>query len=126
MNLSVSFELAGRLLALSGYLSLLLTGELSLPFIGIPILALGLSFLQALSGQSWMLSRRVWNSFTVLVFLFFLVDLQWITGSLLMACTHFLILLMVNKLFNLEMPYDHLQLYIISFLELLAASALTI
>jgi len=126
MNLSVSFELAGRLLALSGYLSLLLTGELSLPFIGIPILALGLSFLQALAGQHWTLPRKVWNSFTVLVFLFFLVDLEWISGSLLMASTHFLVLLTVNKLFNLELPHDHLQLYIISFLELLAASALTI
>lgn len=126
MNLSVSFELVGRLMALSGYLSLLMTGELSLPFIGIPILALGLSFVQALAGQRLFLSRRVWNSFTVLAFLFFLVDLEWITGSLLMASTRFLILLMVNKLFNLGVPHDHLQLYIISFLELLAASALTI
>ncbi len=126
MSLSVPFELAGRLLALSGYLSLLLTGELSLPFIGVPILALSLSLLQALTGQRWILSRRVWNSFTVLAFLFFVADMEWITGSLLMASTHFLILLMVNKLFNLEVPHDHLQLYIISFLELLAASALTI
>jgi transglutaminase-like putative cysteine protease len=126
MSLSVSFELAGRLLALSGYLSLLLTGELNLPFIVIPIVALGLSIFQALSNRRWVLPRKVWNGFTISAFLFFLADLEWITESLLMASTHFLILLMVNKLFNLKVPHDHLQLYIISFLELLAASALTI
>lgn len=126
MSLTISFELASRLLALSGFLSLLLTGELSLPFIAIPVLALALSLSQAMSGRHFIIPRRIWNSFTVLTFLFSIVDMVWISGSLLMASTHFLILLMVNKLFNLEVPQDHLQLYIISFLELLAASALTI
>jgi transglutaminase-like putative cysteine protease len=126
MNLSVSFELASRLLALSGYLSLLFTGELNLPFMVVPVIGLGLSLFQVLTGQRWILPRKVWNGFTVLAFLFFLADLEWITGSLLMSSTHFLILLMVNKLFNLELPQDHLHLYIISFLELLAASALTV
>jgi protein-glutamine gamma-glutamyltransferase len=126
MSLSISFELASRLLALSGFLSLLLTGELNLPFIAIPILALALSLSQAMTDRRFILPRRIWNSFTVLALLYSLMDLVWISGSLLMASTHFLILLMVNKLFNLQAPQDHLQLYIISFLELLAASALTI
>src|SRR5580765_6132553 len=98
MGLLISFELASRLLALAGYLSLLFTGELDLPFIIIPTIALSLSLLLVLAGQKWILPRKVWNGFTILAFLFFLVDLEWITGSLLMASTHFLILLMANKL----------------------------
>src|ERR1700757_77783 len=99
MSLSVSFELAGRLLALSSYLALLLTGELNLPFIVIPIFALGLSLLQALADRRWILSRKVWNVFTVLAFLLFLADLEWIAGSLLIASTHFVILIIGKTIF---------------------------
>jgi hypothetical protein len=72
------------------------------------------------------LSRQIWTSVNLAVLAFFIVDLSLYSQSLLTACTHFVVFLMINKLFNLRTPQDHFQLYLISFLQLLAASTYTI
>lgn len=67
------------------------------------------------------LSPFFWWGASVLFCLIFLVDL-WLSGALLAACMHFLVYLMAYRLFHLEKSKDHLQLYLICFLQLLAAS----
>src|SRR5207302_10898810 len=72
------------------------------------------------------LSSDTWNVFLLAVFIFFGADLLLISRDILPAAVHFLILLMSITLFHLRQRKDFLQLYVISFLELLAAAALTV
>ena len=67
------------------------------------------------------LSLLFWRGASVLFCLVFLIDLRF-SGALLAACMHFLVYLMAYRLFHLERSGDHLQLYLISFLQLLAAA----
>ncbi len=67
------------------------------------------------------LSPLFWWGASVLFCLVFLIDL-WFSGALLAACMHFLVYLMAYRLFHLERSKDHLQLYLICFMQLLAAA----
>lgn len=66
-------------------------------------------------------SPHFWRGASLLFCLIFLIDLRF-AGALLAACMHFLVYLMVYRLFHLERSKDHLQLYLICFLQLLAAA----
>ncbi len=125
MNLKLAHELASRFLALAGVLSLLLTGEFSVMLSSAVIGGLALSFLQIVWLKGPWLSRRTWNSLNVIVIIYFVTDLLIISQSLLVASTRFTLFLMLNKLFNLKASKDYFQLYLISLLQLLAASTFT-
>lgn len=71
------------------------------------------------------LSTTTWNIFVLLGFLIFWVDSLWISGDLLHAGIHFLLILMVIKLGNLQFHRDYLHLYAISLVAILAAASLT-
>ena len=71
------------------------------------------------------LSTRAWNVLVLTAFTGFWVDLLWMSGELLPAGVHFLLLLMVIKLFNLESRRDYLHLYAISLMAILASAAST-
>jgi len=64
------------------------------------------------------LSTTAWNVLTVMAFAGFWIDLAWISADLLAAGVHFLLILMVIKLFNLDQRRDYLHLYAISLLAL--------
>src|SRR5207237_9727813 len=78
-----------------------------------------------LSNQVLQLAPTLWNSLIVLAVCAFVVDLLWVSQDLLPAGIHFLIILMVNELFNLKERKDFLQLYAISFVAVLASATLT-
>jgi len=126
MTLDFTFQIASRLLALIGLLSLILTHEFSFLFGLTAVAAVAASFILILRGMTFNLSRQIWTSVNLTVLAFFIVDLTVFSQSLLTASTHFVVFLMINKLFNLRTPQDHIQLYLISFLQLLAASTYTI
>lgn len=71
------------------------------------------------------LSAAGWNSILVIAFAGFLTDMLWLSGELLPAGIHFLLVLMVIKLWTLRTRRDHLQLHAISLVALLASGALT-
>jgi transglutaminase-like putative cysteine protease len=71
------------------------------------------------------LSTTAWNVLTVMAFAGFWVDLAWISADLLAAGVHFLMILMVVKLFNLEQRRDYLHLYAISLMAILGSAAST-
>jgi transglutaminase-like putative cysteine protease len=71
------------------------------------------------------LSTATWNVLVLAGFVMFWVDSLWISGELLPAGIHFLLILMVIKLGNLELPRDYLHLYAISLVAILAAASLT-
>jgi len=126
VTLDLTFQITSRLLALIGLLSLILTNEFSFLFGFAAVAAVAASFILVLGGMTFNLSRQIWTSVNLAVLAFFIVDLSLFSQSLLTACTHFVVFLMINKLFNLRTPQDHFQLYLISFLQLLAASTYTI
>jgi protein-glutamine gamma-glutamyltransferase len=71
------------------------------------------------------LSSTTWNILVVIGFLGFWVDMLWISGELLPAGVHFLLILMIIKLFNLQLRRDFLHLYAISLMAILASASLT-
>jgi len=133
MSLERAFPVSSILLAAIGFLGLVLTGEIpeGLVLIGLASLVVGAAQAMEQAGerlarQIASLSRATWNVFLLAVFIFFGADLLLISRDILPAAVHFLILLMSVKLFHLRQRKDFLQLYVISFLELLAAAALTV
>jgi protein-glutamine gamma-glutamyltransferase len=71
------------------------------------------------------ISPAGWNLLVILGFLGFVVDMLWVSGELLPAGIHFLMVLMVIKLFNLKHRRDYLHLYAISLVAMLASGSLT-
>ncbi|MGQ0693956.1 MAG: transglutaminase TgpA family protein [Nitrospiraceae bacterium] len=71
------------------------------------------------------LSTTAWNMLVIIAFIGFWMDLLWISSELLPAGVHFLLVLMVIKLFNLHSRRDYLHLYAISLMAILASAALT-
>jgi transglutaminase-like putative cysteine protease len=71
------------------------------------------------------LSTMAWNVLTVIGFAGFWVDLLWVSADLLPAGVHFLLILMVIKLFNLDQRRDYLHLYAISLMAILGSAAST-
>ena len=132
MTLDRAFRLSSILLAATGFASLTLA--IALPFW---LLALaGAAFAVALlrvnhaPGFSELfphlrLSALTWNIFLLLAFAGFWIDLLLVSQELLPAGIHFLVLLLVNKLSNLDQRRDFLHLYAISLITLLASAALT-
>ena len=125
MNLLLAHQLASRVLALSGTLSVILTGEISVVLSIAALVALALSFFQAIRRQASWLSSRFWNALNIFIIVYFVLDLMILSGSLLVAVTHFTLMLMLHKLFNLKSLQDYNHLYLISLLQFLAASTFT-
>ncbi|ULA65398.1 MAG: TGc domain-containing protein [Nitrospira sp.] len=71
------------------------------------------------------LSTTAWNILTVIAFAGFWADLLWVSADLLQAGVHFLLILMVIKLFNLDQRRDYLHLYAISLMAILGSAAST-
>jgi protein-glutamine gamma-glutamyltransferase len=70
-------------------------------------------------------SAAGWNLIVLGGFVGFWIDLLWVSGDLLPAGLHFLMILMVIKLFNLRLRRDYLHLYAISLVSMLASGSLT-
>ncbi len=71
------------------------------------------------------ISTARWNLLVIIGFLGFWVDVLWVSGELLPAGIHFLMILMIIKLFNLKLRRDYLHLYAISLVAILASGSLT-
>ncbi len=72
-----------------------------------------------------LMSTTGWNLLVIVGFLGFWVDMLWVSGELLPAGVHFLMILMIIKLFNLKLRRDYLHLYAISLVAILASGSLT-
>jgi len=115
------FKTASYLLVFSAFLSLTLTGELEAPYIAIITLGLAASLIQEkldLSPLSkWIIAVSI---------PFLIADFFFISKDILYAFTHLLILLTNARLLSLKTDADYNQLFLLTFFDLLAASALTI
>lgn len=132
MPLDQAFRLSSILLAAAGFASLTLAIALP-PWL---LVLAGGAFAMALlrvrhpavisdTMRHFRLSALTWNIFLLLAFAGFWIDLLLISQEVLPAGIHFLVLLLVNKLSNLDLRRDFLHLYAISLIALLASAALT-
>ncbi len=130
MHLEAALRLSSILLVAVGFCGLVITGEIPFGLILLGSWALIVSLAQlSHSRTSWIFFRvspMVWNFLILVAFVFFAIDLFWVSQDILQANVHFLIVLMVNKLLTLRYRKDFLQLYVISLLELLASAAMTV
>ncbi|MGQ0810300.1 MAG: transglutaminase TgpA family protein [Nitrospiraceae bacterium] len=132
MPLDQAFRLSSILLAASAFAGLTLASSLSALVLLLGAFALLISLFHVLQISRpkrilpvMHLSSHIWNHLLVLSFVYFWIDLLWISQDLLPAGVHFLIALMVNKLFNLHQRRDFLHLYAISLMAVLASATLT-
>lgn len=122
MSLSRLSTWITHLLALTAFGTLTLSRALPMPLLLIGVLGVLAGLGLKLQGIDIPIPRRLWNALTVLFFLFFIVDTLWISQSPLEGGVHFLIYLMLQKLFTLKKAKDDLQLHLIAFFQLLAAA----
>ncbi len=132
MPLDQAFRLSSILLAATGFASLTLAIALPLWLLVLAAGAFAMALLrvQLPSGISgaigqFRFSALTWNIFLLFAFAGFWIDLLLVSRELLPAGIHFLVLLLVNKLSNLDQRRDFLHLYAISLIALLASAALT-
>lgn len=121
MRFYTYFKTASYLLVFSAFLSLALTSELETPYIVIITLGMAAGFIQERFNLS-LLSRGI----LAVSIPFLIIDFFFISSDILLAFTHLLILLTNARLLSLKTDADYNQLFLLTFFDLLAASALTI
>ena len=120
-NVRASLRLGAHLLVLISAVALLLTRKL---WVSSSILLVG-------SLVALVMARRpargsFWEIASFLYLVFFFVDWFWVTRSLAPSLVHLFIFIIINKLFNLHSDRDYYQLYLLTFLSMLAATALSV
>ena len=132
MSFDKALRLTSILLASAAFIGLSLGASLPEGLLLLTGLTLILTLLRTLGLHSVgqfvnqiTLSTTAWNALIIVAFAGFWIDLLWISGELLPSGVHFLLLLMVIKLFNLESRRDYLHLYAISLMAILASAAST-
>ncbi|MBI3754011.1 MAG: DUF3488 domain-containing protein [Deltaproteobacteria bacterium] len=126
MRFSTYFILISYLMAGTGLLAVSLTGIISPAFLiaisGIAVL----SFFLSIQDKALHISRLVWNGLAIIILAAGLADYLLVSRSLIEVSVRFLTILMVAKLFDLRTNRDYAALYILTFFQLLAASAATV
>ncbi len=126
MKFSQYFIIISYLIAGTGLLSVSLTNTIS------PVLLIGISCVVLLSlflsihGKLFNISGFIWNSLAIIILVAGLIDYLFVSRSLIDVSIRFLTILMAAKLFDLKTNRDYTVLYILTFFQLLAASASTV
>ncbi|HSE43597.1 MAG TPA: DUF3488 and transglutaminase-like domain-containing protein [Acidobacteriota bacterium] len=68
----------------------------------------------------------IWEIASFLYLIFFFFDLLKLSQALAPALVHLFIFILINKMFNLNSIRDYFQLYLLTFLTVLAASSLSV
>src|SRR5262245_61735546 len=120
------FQISVHALIVSAFIALALTGRLDLPSVVLFMIGLGISVYRTLKGRPPLLTQRGAFYFSCGYILFFAVDTFVISGSFIPASIHLLLFLELAKLYQEKTDRDYFYLIVLSFLQLLAASSLTI
>jgi transglutaminase-like putative cysteine protease len=125
MTFPILFQATLRLLVLDALGALWLTEIVGLPtLLAVGVLCVGSWWAEDLRTASPGY-RRVWDILTVGFLAYTALDLMFLAESLIAAVTHLLLFLVVYKLYNTRSHRDVLDLFILTFLQLVAASTLT-
>jgi transglutaminase-like putative cysteine protease len=120
----LSYKFITALLAFTGCISLLITGEL-IPLFMVPGIALIPGYYRFLRGGEpaprWVISGLAAVAAGVVAF-----DTIMVSGDFFVAVAHMTIVFQVLKSFDLRVPWDHLQVYFMSLLQMIMASEMAI
>jgi len=126
MRFSQYFIIISHLIACAGLIAVSLTDIIN------PVFLIGVSFVVLLSlflsikGRHLTIPRFIWNSLAVIILAAGLIDYLFVSRSLIDVSVRFLTILMAAKLFDLKTNRDYAVLYILTFFQLLSASASTV
>jgi hypothetical protein len=116
------YKIITTVLALTGCGSLVITGELN-PLMLISGLAIVPGYYRFLIGRQ-PIPRWVIGTLSVLTLIVFLFD-SVVSGDVFLAVAHLTIAFQAIKSFDLREPWDHLQVFFMSLLQLIIVSELT-
>ncbi|MFZ2198700.1 MAG: DUF3488 and transglutaminase-like domain-containing protein [Thermodesulfovibrionales bacterium] len=119
----ILYKLITAVLAVTGCVSLLLTGQMNplMTVSGLAIFPGYYRFVKAMEpAPNWAIGALSLLTLTV-----FLTDSLLISGDVFLAVAHLTITFQAIKSFDLKEPWDHLQVYFMSLLQLIIASDLT-
>jgi hypothetical protein len=119
----ILYKFITAVLALTGCISLLLTGELN-PLMTISGLAILPGYYRFLMGGQHAPKWAI-GTLSLLTLIVFFADSLLISGDVFLAVAHLTIAFQAIKSFDLKEPWDHLQVYFMSLLQLIIASDMT-
>jgi hypothetical protein len=114
------------LLVLDAFAAIHLSEVLSWPAQALLVLAMGLGWWAEGIARRIPNYRRLWLALTAVFLGFAVLDLLFLADSFISAVVHLLIFLQVYKLYNLHSNRDLLDLFVLTFLQLIAACTLTV
>src|SRR5437868_6966068 len=120
------FQVSCHALMISAFLALALTGRLDSPAIAIFAIGILVSVYRTIKGLPAPLSARGAFLLSCGYIFFFLFDSAILSRSFIPASIHLVLFLQLAKLYQEKTDKDYLYLIILSFLQILAASSLTI
>ncbi|MBA4371872.1 MAG: hypothetical protein C0402_03310 [Thermodesulfovibrio sp.] len=123
LSMPILYKVLTALLALTGCVSLAITGQINLVMSSVA-LALIPGYYRFFKGEPHA-SIRIIGLFTFTELLVFLFDSFAVSGDVFIAVAHLTIAFQALKSFDLKEPWDHLQVYFVSLLQLIIASELT-
>lgn len=117
------FKIVTVVLACAGCASLLISGEVS-PFMAITGIGIFPGYYRFLRGMP-QAPRWAIGAASIITLFVFLIDAVVISQDYFLAVAHLTITFQAIKSFDLREPWDHLQVYFVSLLQLVVASELT-
>ncbi|HYR87525.1 MAG TPA: DUF3488 and transglutaminase-like domain-containing protein [Terriglobia bacterium] len=120
------FQVSCHALIVSAFLALALTGRLDGPSIVVFTIGLAVSVYRTVKALPPLLAGRGAFLISCAYIVFFLFDMLILSRSFIPASIHLVLFLELAKLFQEKSDKDYLYLIILSFLQILAASSLTI
>ncbi len=117
------YKIITGVLALTGSLSILLTGEVN-PLLSMSIIGIFPGYYRFAKGMP-PASKPMIGVLSILTVLTFFIDSFIISNDYFIAVAHLTIAFQTIKSFDLREPWDHLQVYFMSLLQLIIVSELT-
>ncbi|MFB3813327.1 MAG: DUF3488 and DUF4129 domain-containing transglutaminase family protein [Terriglobales bacterium] len=120
------FQLSLYLLITAGFATVVSTGKLDLLTILLVTAALLVRGYLLVGGREFALEERWTAPLTLVYVLFYAIDYFLISREFVAATVHLVLFVMVVKIFSVQRDRDYLYLAVLAFLEVLAASVLTV
>ncbi len=120
------FQISFHALILTAFIALAETGRLDIPSIVLFLICFGITANRALKGRPAFLTARAAFLMSLGYIFFFVFDAAIVSRSFITASIHLVLFLELAKLAQEKQDKDYLHLIILAFLQILAASSLTI